>query len=239
MLRFAKPMRDFLALFVRFLETDGFTPLAAFLRVLPVVLLVPPLGISKLPMAARMGFGAVLACALLPALRDPSLRTPHLWLEPIVALPVAASAAATLWGMSMAGHLMDQLRGGQESYPSPTSDERGGAFFWVVTTLGGFFFLSTGGPLRTAEALLVVPTAHAPWLTVARHLVAGVALATSLASPFLLASLLLETTLAFTARAASPAPIQALVAPIRSFSFTLLAAALSGGLVRVLAAHAP
>jgi hypothetical protein len=76
-------------------------------------------------------------------------------------------------------------------------------------------FLETGGVERLATAL-AEPRLHASFAVAAERLTSSVGIAVAIAAPLVVGSILLEMASAFVARAASPAYVAPLVAPMRS-----------------------
>jgi len=68
-------------------------------------------------------------------------------------------------------------------------------------------------------------------------LVDGIALAVSLAAPILVVSVVLEFALSLVTRAAAPAQISALLAPLRSVAILATTAFVLDRILRVLATH--
>jgi hypothetical protein len=82
----------------------------------------------------------------------------------------------------------------------------------LLASLG---FLETGGAERMARAL-AEPRLHTSFAIAAERLAASAGIAVAIAAPLVVGSVLLELAGAFVARAASPAYIAPLVAPVRS-----------------------
>ena len=114
----------------RELARSGIDPVAWALgaaRLLPSVVLIPVFGLRALPIFGQILFALILAVAAAPAVQ-PVMTTDAPWLitlltQALGGLPVAVSTATTLWVASMAGNLLDELRGGAASAsPSLISD---------------------------------------------------------------------------------------------------------------------
>jgi type III secretory pathway component EscT len=193
----------------------------AWARALPIVTIVPAFGLSAVATPIRLGLGAALALAAAPALRpvasDGSPFVIALAREGAAGLPVALGAAAILWATVMAGGLADNLRGGRDALELPLLDEPSpplAALFGMFAAVG---FIEVGGVARLASAL-AEPELHATWAIAAQRLSASIGIAVAIAAPLVVGSLLVETALALVARAASPAYVLPLLAPLRSLA---------------------
>lgn len=211
---------------VRDLEAFGL----AWARVAPTIAIVPAFGLKALPASARGILGLALAAAIWPALvpvaRD-HVATPWVFLaleQIVMGLPVALAAAIPLWAATMAGGLVDSLRGAQESSGLAVVEGRASSFGVLLSLLASIVFLSTGGPARVTAALATASLDAHPLLAAANALVAGIGLAVAIGGPLLAAALVLELAFAFIARAASPAQVHALLAPLRALGLLAIAA---------------
>lgn len=202
----------------------------AWARVAPTIALVPAFGLRALPTAARGILGIALAAAIAPALAplvaaNPTMPWVLLALEQIVlGLPVALAAAVPLWAATMAGGLVDSLRGAQEGSGLAVVEGRASSFGVLLSLVASVVFLSTGGPARVATALAQTALPGSPLLAAANTLVAGIGLAVAIGGPLLAAAVILEIAFAFIARAASPAQVHALLAPLRALGLLAIAA---------------
>jgi type III secretory pathway component EscT len=202
----------------------------AWARAAPVVALVPAFGLRALPAPARAVMGLAFAASIFPAIAPSASAGAGPW-APLVALeivrgiPVALSAAVPLWAATMAGGVADALRGPHDTVAAPTVEGRATPLGVPMSLLASAFFLSTGGPARVAKALAAAPVGAHPVLAAADNLVSGITLAVALGGPLLAAAVVVEVAAALVARAASPAQVHALLAPLRSLA-TLAATAL-------------
>lgn len=202
----------------------------AWARVFPTITIVPAFGLRALPTSARGVMALALAAGIYPALLP--VVTTHrsspwllLALEQIVlGLPVALAAAIPLWAATMAGGLVDVLRGSPEGAGLATVEGRPSSFGVLLSLFASAVFLSTGGAARTAAALATYTLPSHPLLAAAHDIVAGVGLAVSIGGPLLAAAVVLELTFAMIARAASPAQIHALLAPLRALGLLAVVA---------------
>jgi flagellar biosynthetic protein FliR len=209
----------------------------AWARATPAVTLVPAFGLRAVPGPGRavlaLGFAASIVPAIALASTTPgapvaqavvAAHAGESWLvlaltEVLRGLPVALAAAIPLWAATMAGGVADALRGSQETASAPTVEGRASPLGIPLSLLASAIFLQTGGPARVAWALASLPAASAGaglWLAVAHDLTAGISLAVALGAPLLAASVVIEVAGALIARAASPAQIHALLAPVRA-----------------------
>ncbi|MDP9034585.1 MAG: flagellar biosynthetic protein FliR [Myxococcota bacterium] len=195
----------------------------AWARVTPAVILVPAFGLRALPAAARAVLGVALAATVFPALPPVPISGGRPWLllaaiELGRGLPVAVAAAVPLWAATMAGGLADAFRGSQDAPSVPTVEGRATPLGVPFSLLASAIFLATGGPARVVLALALRPLPQHPVLAAVDHLVGGIALAVALGGPLLAAAVVVEVAAALIARAASPAQIHALLAPVRAIA---------------------
>jgi type III secretory pathway component EscT len=192
----------------------------AWARVMPAVTLVPAFGLSALPASARTVMGLAFAASIFPALA-PLAAGDRPWVllalgEVAHGLPVAIAAAVPLWAATMAGGVADALRGSQETPSVPTVEGRATPLGVPMSLLASAIFLAGGGPARVVKALALHPLQDHPFLAAAGDLVGGIGLAVAIGGPLLAASVVIEVAAALVARAASPAQIHALLAPLRA-----------------------
>lgn len=218
----------------------------AWARVSPLVAIVPAFGLKALPASARGVLSLGLAAAIYPAVANgatlvprgaPGLSTFALRaLEQIaLGLPVAVAAAVPLWAATMAGGLIDGLRGADSGSGSAVVEDKAGGFGVLLSMLASSVFLATGGPARCAEALALRPVAEGALALASRDLVAGIGLAVAVGGPVLAAAVVMEVAFALVARAASPAQVHALFAPVRSLGILAVFAVLLERMASLLA----
>jgi type III secretory pathway component EscT len=227
----------------RFLEANGVDLTAlglAFARVAPVVAIVPAFGLRAMSPALRAAVAVLLASAILPALRPSvagvSAAPALLVLELARGTVVAVAAAVPLYVAAMSGGVVDALRGSQDLVAMPTVEGRATSLGVLFSLLASALFLGMGGPARILATLATgsIDVAHGA-ARVAADLAAGVQIAVTLAAPLLAASIVVEIAGALVARAASPAHLHALLAPVRSLLLLALTALLFDRLARFLA----
>jgi type III secretory pathway component EscT len=216
----------------------------AWARALPAVVLLPAFGLRALPAPSRAVIALAFAACIFPALGPAELRVPSgLSVVTVVAvltevargLPVAIAAAVPLWAATMAGGVSDALRASQEQPTSPAVEGAATPMGVPLSLLASAIFLGTGGPARVVAALAFRPAIDHPVLAAAEDLVGGIALAVALGGPLLAAAVVIEIAGALVARAASPAQVHTLIAPLRALAtlaitgivFERLAAALA------------
>jgi len=193
----------------------------AWARAMPAVTLVPAFGLRALPAPGRAVMALAFAAAIFPALTPVARDASQPWLllvlvEAARGLPVALAAAVPLWAATMAGGVADALRGSQETPAVPTVEGRATPLGVPLSLLASAIFLATGGPARVVQALALHPVGPHPLLAAADDLVGGIALAVALGGPLLAAAVVIEVAAALIARAASPAQVHALLAPLRA-----------------------
>jgi type III secretory pathway component EscT len=214
----------------------------AWARFAPAIALVPAFGLKALPAPARGILGLAMAAGIYPALVPiAAVRGATPWfvlaLEQIMlGLPVALAAAIPLWAATMAGGLVDSLRGAQEGTGLAVVEVgRASPIAVLLSLIASVVFLSTGGPARIAAALATTVLEAHPLLAAANALTAGIALAVSVGAPLLAAAMILEVAFALVARAASPAQVHALLAPLRALGLLAVAAILIDRIADLLA----
>lgn len=214
----------------------------AWARVVPTITLVPAFGLRALPRAARAFVGLALAASVAPAMTAHSgMSGTSPWAiravtEALIGLPVALAAAIPLWAATMAGGLLDNIRGASEGPGFVTVEDRPGALGVLFSLFASAMFLATGGPSRIAIALSATSTSAPPVLAAMRNIVGGISMAVSLGAPLLAAAVILELAFALVARAASPANVHTLLAPVRSLVLLAMAGLLFERIASLLAA---
>src|SRR5689334_11052626 len=217
---------------VRLLEGSGVDLASwglAFARVLPVLVIVPAFGLRALSAPVRAAAALVLSAIIVPALPTAggaALPWPPLLLfEFARGTLIAIAAALPLWSATMAGGIVDALRGAQEQIDAPTVEGRPSPLGALFALLAATIFLGTGGPARLVGILVSpAPSLESGLVRAAANLAAGIGFATAVAAPLLAASLIFELAGALVARAASPAHLSALLAPVRSLALLALTA---------------
>lgn len=214
----------------------------AWARFAPTLAIVPAFGLKALPVPARAILGVALAAGISPALAPLVIDRPTTpWLvlaleQLVLGLPVALAAAIPLWAATMAGGLVDALRGAQEgSGLAVVEGTRATPLAVLLSLLASIVFLATGGPARVAASLTATTLSAHPLLAAAHALVAGIGLAVAIGAPLLAAAVVLEIAFALIARAASPSQVHALLAPLRALGLLAIVAVVLERMVDVLA----
>lgn len=190
-------------------------------RATPAVTLVPAFGLAAVPAPTRLVLALSLGACIAPALSGQvSVEGPFvvaLARESLAGLPVALLAALSMYVAGMAGGLVDDLRGGRESVSLPSLPEPLPPVAALFTLLASVAFLETGGAARVASALAAPNlVGQLTWLAVTKAFARAIELAFALAAPLAVAGVLIETASALIARAATPAFIGPVLAPIKS-----------------------
>jgi len=227
----------------RLLEQNGIDLAAwglAWARVAPLLAVVPAFGLRALSASVRAAAALLLALVIVPAMRpiaNEATPFPVLLLTELArGTVVAVSAAVPLWAATMAGGVIDALRGSQDLVNMPTLEGRATPLGALFSLLAASMFLGMGGPAHMLELLATAPPGIADGATsAARDIAAGVGIAVTLAAPLIAASIIVEVAGALVARAASPAHVHALLAPIRSLALLVLTALLLDRMATLLA----
>jgi len=192
----------------------------AWARVTPALTVLPAFGLNALPAQTRAALGLALAVSLAPSLQPLQLTAPFgiaLLLEAARGLPVAIAASGALWAAGMAGGLVDNVRGARETQSLPVIAEDTSPLGALLSLLVALLFLQGGGAARVAAALSSNPSVSRGivW-QIALGLTHAIELALAVAAPVVAVSIVLELANALIARAATPAHVAALLAPLRS-----------------------
>jgi len=194
----------------------------AWARLTPVVVIVPAFGLRAVPAPMRVALALSLALAVAPAMRPVLPAGPwsvRLLAEVVQGLPVAITAAVTLWIATMVGGLVDNLRGAQEASALPVVEPDSTPTGALLSLLVAIAFLQGGGAAHAARAVAgaeSISTAGA--LSLASTLSSGVGVAVAVATPLVVVALVVEVASALLARAASPAFLLPTLAPLRTLA---------------------
>ena len=209
-------------------------------RVLPVVTLVPAFGLSAVATPIRIGLSLALSLVVLPA-ATPFAGSEGPWalafaLEFARGVPLALETAAVLWAATMAGGLVDNLRGARETASLPVFEEPAAPLGALLGLLVGLAFLQSGGAERVARASAALPPANVSlFQAAALDLTRAIELSVAVAAPLAAVSIVVELGSALVTRAASPAHVLALIAPLRSLALLCMAALLIERMAALLA----
>ncbi len=191
-------------------------------RVLPVVVLVPAFGLRALPASARAVIALALAAAIAPATAlvhpayAPDGDIQRLVSDVVRGLSLAVATAVPLWAATMAGGVIDALRAAPEAASAPVVEGRATALGVPLSILASVLFLAGGGAGRVVATLARPDAGGTPVALAARDAADGITLAVALGAPVLIATVVVDVGAALLARAATPAPTSALVAPLRA-----------------------
>lgn len=200
-------------------------------RLLPVVTLLPAFGLSAVAAPVRLALGFALALTVLPAATP--FAAPEggyvvrFALEALRGVPLALESSAILWVATMAGGLVDNLRGARESASLPTLEEPVAPLGAVLALFASVAFLESGGAARVALAAAgLEPVSASLFRAAANELVRAIEIALAVAAPLAAVSIVVELGAALVTRAAAPAQVMALIAPLRSIVLLGVAALL-------------
>jgi type III secretory pathway component EscT len=214
----------------------------AWARTMPAITLVPAFGLRALPAPARVLAGLALAVCVSPAIvvapaspATTETAVVRLFAEVARGLPVAIAAAVPLWAATMAGNVADALRSATDASSLPAVEGRAGPMGVLFSLLASSMFLAGGGPSRAAMALAVQPAPHEPLLAAAADVTGGITLAVAVGAPLLAAGTIVEIAAALIARAAAPAQVHLLLAPLRALATLLVTGLVFDRLAAVLA----
>jgi len=190
-------------------------------RCTPAVTLVPAFGLAAVPVQTRLTLALALGLCVAPALSgrvsaDSSLLV-AMGREVLIGLPVALLAALASYVAIMAGGLVDDLRGVREGLTLPALPEQLPPVSVLFALISAIAFLETGGAARVASALSSpLLAARFSWPAVSSAFAASMGVAFAIAAPLVVAAVLLEAGSALIARAATPAFIGPVLAPLKS-----------------------
>lgn len=190
-------------------------------RLLPVVTLLPAFGLSAVAIPVRLALGLSLALAVLPAASSIApANAPYavaFGIEFARGIPLALESSAILWAATMAGGLVDNLRGAREATSLPLFEEPVAPLGALLGLLAALAFLESGGASRVALASAALPAPGASLFRAAAFdLTRAIDVAIAVAAPLATVSIVVELGAALITRAAAPVQVGALIAPLRS-----------------------
>jgi type III secretory pathway component EscT len=118
----------------------------------------------------------------------------------------------------MAGGVADALRGSSDMRSAPTVEGEATPTGIVFSLLACSMFFAAGGAAHIATALALPTTQVEPVLRASQDLTSGVTIAVALGAPLLAASVVIEVAGALIARAATPAQLHLVLAPLRALA---------------------
>ena len=182
--------------------------LGLLLRVSPGLALCFGLGIKNVPQMAKNALYLLVVLTMLVAAPGFQSSIEQLPVDFAVGMRCAVGAAILPWALRTNGSLLDQLSGvGKESTP----------IHQATGYLAAVAFFSGPGISIWLQRLLTLEP-RTDWLGVAKELNVGMLLSLSFALPWIVTSVLLEILLALFARSSRPAPVQSLLAPLRTLA---------------------
>ena len=210
-------------------------------RVTPSVILIPAFGLGAVPGPTRTAFALALAACIAPALRPLAEASTLPFaaafaLEFLRGLPIAIRSSLALYTAGMAGGLADNLRGTHEATGLPNVGADTTPLGALLVILTSILFLESGGAARIAQALAAPALPLQGVLpALVNELTHSIEVAIAIAAPLIAASIVVELANALVARAATPAFILPLFAPLRSMALLAIAALLLDRMVELLA----
>src|SRR5690606_33971606 len=217
--------------------------LRAWARLLPALLLVPAFGGAALPGPARAGLAVALAVSAAPAL-GPGIPANgplavQLLSELAIGTPPALGAAALVYAAGMAGGAIDDLRAARESGTLPPLSGHTSPLGALLGLLVVVVFLQTGGAARIVQALVTLDPNAPLAASAAAAVLSSVSIAVAVAAPVAVAAIVLSVAEGLIARAALPAHVTTLLAPLRGVALLAVTALILDRLVEVLAQGLP
>jgi len=196
-------------------------------KALPVVVIVPALGLRSMPTTLKSALALALMVAVIPGMgiQNEPLSVASLTLAVFDGVTTALPAALGIWIATMAGSLYDELTGAEKSLSSGLWDSESSATGTLFGFVAAIAFLAQGGAAKLVFALSR-PVAHSQ-LTL-RHLAdqlnSGVSIAIVVSGPLVIAALLITLASMLSARSLHVSAARALVLPLQGI-FRLLALA--------------
>jgi type III secretory pathway component EscT len=139
----------------------------------------------------------------------------------------------------MAGGLVDDLRASRDQANLPIVERGATPTGALLSMLVAIIFLETGGPARVARALADPKLEFSdPLARAAANLVSGIELAIAVAAPVLVAAIVVEVASALVSRAANPAHLSPVIAPLRSIAILGVTALVLDGMLELFASAA-
>lgn len=198
-------------------------------RVMPSLVLIPAFGMPALPSQARLGLAVTLGIAVAPALSHSSPLPLGFAVaaEMLRGLPVAINVTAALWAITMAGSLVDEFAALRIEAQLPIGPAAASPTSTLFTLIAAVGFLHTDGTARLVEALSRKVELPAHLLQgVVTNLISTVQIATSIAAPFIAASIGITVVSSWVSRSLNASSLQSLWSPLRALLLMLLLAAL-------------
>jgi type III secretory pathway component EscT len=190
-------------------------------RLIPSLVLIPTFGLQAFPFTLRLAFafmlGACIAPGLVPLAAGTSTLLGTLGAELARGLPVALSVAVSVWGASMAGELLDAVRGSSTASRAVFDGGAASPLAVLLSLAVGVAFFQLGGPARLADALATAPPfAEQDVRSIALSIARGIQFSVLLAGPLLALVPFLELLHALVARVSQPIGLGAVLGPVKA-----------------------
>jgi type III secretory pathway component EscT len=205
----------------------------AWARLTPTLFIVPAFGLGLIPASLRAAMALSLAVAIAPAL-GPAAVVPGVPWPALVAsemlrgLPIALSAAISLWVAATAGGVLDVA--GRATRFSSIEGPLGRRATPLATLFGlgaAIVFLEHGAAARLLSRLThEAPFAVGSLAQVAADLAAGIGLGASIGAPLLVAALGLDVATGIVIRERSSLSLEGVFSSLRTIAVLVATAAL-------------
>jgi flagellar biosynthetic protein FliR len=196
----------------------------AWARVAPTLLIVPAFGLGVVPPSLRAAMALGLAVAIAPALQPVLTSSPAPWpallaAEALRGLPIALSAAVSLWVAAIAGGVADTAgKASRFAYADGPFGRRATPFATLLGLGAAIVFLENGSAARLVARLADErPFATAALTRAALDLAAGIGLGASIGAPLLVAALGVDVANGVVARERASLSVESLFAPSSSW----------------------
>lgn len=198
----------------------------AWARTLPTALVVPAFGLGLLPLSLRVAFALVLSLAFANAVPAPVVPVGTHWAVALTGelargLPIALSAAITVWAGVLAGGLIDAALPASTGHPG---GERLSFARWFGLPAAALF-LELGGASRAASRLSAPPLDGA-LARAAYDLAAGIEVGVAIGIPILIVALLVDVSVVLLGRELRPLRDPAVASTLRALAVLVVMAAL-------------
>lgn len=217
----------------------------AWARLLPTLFVVPAFGLGLLPPSLRVAMALGLAVAIAPALSPVAVLSHAPWpallaSEALRGLPIAVSAAVSLWVAAIAGGVADTARRAQLTHLDGPFG-RGATPFATLLGLGAaIVFLQNGSAARLVARLADEGTFATGALTrAALDVAVGIGLGASIGAPLLIAALGMDVANGIVARERSSLSTEAVFASLRTIVVLVATAALLDRMVEAAVVLSP
>jgi len=205
----------------------------AWARVLPSLFIVPAFGLGLLPGSLRAAMALALAVGIAPALHPSAVVLAAPWpavlaAEALRGVPIALSAAISLWVAAVAGGIVDNANRATRLSAVDGPAARGATpFSTLFALLAAIVFLGNGSAARLVSRLAEQGPFSAGALgRAAFDVAAGIGLGASIGAPVLLAALAFDVATGIVARERAALSLEDVYAPLRAAVVLVATAAL-------------